>query len=38
MHEVSQPESEQFQVTLVKDQSGLGITIAGYVGDKYEGA
>ncbi|GBM84813.1 hypothetical protein AVEN_47758-1 [Araneus ventricosus] len=29
-----QPEMETFEVELVKDQQGLGITIAGYVCEK----
>lgn len=32
--ETQQPEMETFDVTLVKDHQGLGITIAGYVCEK----
>ena len=31
------PEEEHFEVELVKDSQGLGITIAGYVGEKGAG-
>lgn len=30
-------EAETFEVTLTKNTQGLGITIAGYVGDKNSG-
>lgn len=31
---IAEPEMETFEVELVKDQQGLGITIAGYVCEK----
>ena len=34
---VSGPEVEVFDVELVKDNVGLGITIAGYISDKPNG-
>lgn len=34
--DIEEPEMETFDVTLVKDHQGLGITIAGYVCEKGE--
>jgi len=36
--ELALPEVEFFEVELVKDTQGLGITIAGYVGERTSGA